>query len=1067
MGVVYKARHNALQRVVALKMVLSGGQASAGELTRFRAEAEAIARLQHPNIVQIYEVGDAAGLPYFSLEYCPGGSLSHRIAVNPFLPMDAARMVATLGRAMDAAHRAGVVHRDLKPANVLLLEDGTPKVTDFGLAKKLDCGEALTVSGAVMGTPSYMAPEQAKGDTKAVGPAADVYALGAILYELLTGRPPFKAATVIDTMMQVTNDEPVPPTRLQPKAPRDLETICLKCLSKAPLKRYLTAGALADDLQRFVDREPILARRTPTWERGYKWARRSPAKALAVAAVAAFTLAAVSVLYVGRQSARKDAELSQRELDERVRRDGVRAEVDRTFTGIEGAAAAGKWEEVEKQAAAALALIASDPGLADSALRGPTEQFRSQARRELASRDARDRAAARLARLEQYLADTVFHRTLLAGLRLDVSLERARQAAADGLALFDVRPEGNGPPLVDPTAYRPDQAERVAAACGELLVLGADALAQQRLGEPLPELHTRLRAALTLLDRAERLGQKTHAGSLRKAAILQQLGEADAARQAQQTGDDIAPATATDFFLTGLELLRRGELAAARKPLTNALRRQPDHFGAQYLMAACFIQERMWAGARDSLTACVRLRPDFSWAYLLRGLAESELRNFDAADSDFERVLLSRADPLTEYVAHVNQAVSYLHRRRWADAEADLRKAVELNPRTFSAYVNLALLCRERAESPPVAEVVSWLATGPLQGVAAVALADVRQRDGRIAAVAHLDSAIEHNDDVSMLFYERGRLHIQLGHPDQARADFARAVRTDPGGGRLSLLAEALVQLGRLYQQAGDYESALEMCDAMIPLRKEEPIGHRLRADALFALRRPSEAAAALDRYLELATATPVSRRTPAQTQALAEAYYFRGLLHFDAGEMRTAIDCYTQSLRTEVGSAALRQRGWAYLLVNAPALALADFEDAVRLRPGDGDALVGRADARVNLGHTDDAVADAEAGLRAGPPARRLSYRAARVYAQATGRMLDAPRSDLRAIVHCEERAVALLRQACEQTPAAERATFWHDVVLTDPALQPIRRATVFLSLAAAYASPAKLQDRDSGGRP
>src|SRR5665213_3615278 len=238
MGVVYKARQSKLNRLVALKMILAGEYAGEKELARFRTEAEAVARLQHPNIVQIFEVGEHDGHPYFSLEFVDGGSLAQKLDGTPLPPQQAARLVETLARAMHAAHQAGVVHRDLKPANVLLTADGTPKITDFGLAKKLDADAGQTQSGAIMGTPSYMAPEQAGGKSNEIGPAADTYAMGAILYECLTGRPPFKASTPLDTVLQVVSDEPAPPRKLQSKTPRDLETICLKCLQKAPSKRY-------------------------------------------------------------------------------------------------------------------------------------------------------------------------------------------------------------------------------------------------------------------------------------------------------------------------------------------------------------------------------------------------------------------------------------------------------------------------------------------------------------------------------------------------------------------------------------------------------------------------------------------------------------------------------------------------------------------------------------------------------------------------------------------------------------------------------------------------------------
>jgi tetratricopeptide (TPR) repeat protein/tRNA A-37 threonylcarbamoyl transferase component Bud32 len=278
MGVVYRAQQLGLGRIVALKMIRHAEYADDEERRRFHSEAEAVARLQHPHIVQIHEVGKTGELPYFSLEYCSGGSLADQLHGTPWEAQRAARLVQTLAGAVAAAHAAGIVHRDLKPANVLLTADGTPKVTDFGLAKRLDV-PGLTATGAIVGTPSYMAPEQAGGKGKEVGPAADVYALGAVLYELLTGRPPFRGPTALETVFQVLNEMPVPVRRLQPKVPRDLETICLKCLEKEPKKRYLSAMALAEDLRRFGAGEPVAARPIGWLGRAVRWARRRPAQA--------------------------------------------------------------------------------------------------------------------------------------------------------------------------------------------------------------------------------------------------------------------------------------------------------------------------------------------------------------------------------------------------------------------------------------------------------------------------------------------------------------------------------------------------------------------------------------------------------------------------------------------------------------------------------------------------------------------------------------------------------------------------------------------------------------------
>jgi serine/threonine protein kinase len=358
MGVVYKARQVRLDRLVALKMILAGGHAGAAELARFRAEAQAIARLRHPNVVQVYEVGEHEGLPFFSLEYVEGGSLADRLDGTPQPAPAAAALVETLARAVHAAHEQAVVHRDLKPANILLRqksEIGNPNpgaravseleisglgfpsdlgfrisgldpfITDFGLAKRLGDATGQTATGAILGTPSYMAPEQAGGGGKAAGPAADIYALGAILYELLTGRPPFKAATPLDTVLQVVNEDPVPPSRLNSRVPRDLETVAAKCLQKEPAKRYGSALELADDLARFLAGEPVRARAVGPWERAVKWARRRPAVAALIAVCAAAVLGFLGVvLAYNARLQRSNAELQ--DALERAGRERQRAD---------------------------------------------------------------------------------------------------------------------------------------------------------------------------------------------------------------------------------------------------------------------------------------------------------------------------------------------------------------------------------------------------------------------------------------------------------------------------------------------------------------------------------------------------------------------------------------------------------------------------------------------------------------------------------------------------------------------------------------------------------------------
>ena len=292
-GVVYRAKHLKLNRYVALKMLLSGAYADPHELARFTREAEAVASLRHAHVVQVYDVGEFDGKPYLTMEIMDGGSLARDLAGAPQPAARAASLLVTLATAAHAAHLGGIVHRDLKPSNILLTADGTAKISDFGLARRMAGDATITEIAAHVGTPSYMAPEQAAGKAAAVGPPADVYALGAILYETLTGRPPFRGESSSDTERQVITQEPVPPSRLNPKVPRDLETICLKCLRKEPHRRYASAAALAEDLLRFGRGEPVAARRAGIPERAAKWVRRRPAAAVAIAATAVMFVGAL------------------------------------------------------------------------------------------------------------------------------------------------------------------------------------------------------------------------------------------------------------------------------------------------------------------------------------------------------------------------------------------------------------------------------------------------------------------------------------------------------------------------------------------------------------------------------------------------------------------------------------------------------------------------------------------------------------------------------------------------------------------------------------------------------
>lgn len=357
MGVVYKARHVKSNRLVALKMILSSLHASFHEKVRFQIEAESIASLHHPHIVQLYDIGEHDGQPFFSLEFCDGGALDSELRGTPTSARKAAELVETLARAVHYAHSRGVVHRDLKPANVLLARRGeteTLKIADFGLAKQLDSASELSRSGAILGTPAYMAPEQALGKTSEVGPSADIYALGAILYECLTGRPPFKGESALEVLEMVRTREPAPVSRFASKTPRDLETICQKCLRKSPVHRYATAQDLADDLHRYLNHEPIQARPIGSTERLWRWCLRNPRVAsllLLLVLVIGSALVSVTVLWQQADTQRQLAE----ESEARALRQQEIAEIQRGVAETEKRNAEASATEARNQEAAAKA----------------------------------------------------------------------------------------------------------------------------------------------------------------------------------------------------------------------------------------------------------------------------------------------------------------------------------------------------------------------------------------------------------------------------------------------------------------------------------------------------------------------------------------------------------------------------------------------------------------------------------------------------------------------------------------------------------------------------------------
>jgi len=1012
MGVVYKARQCELNRLVALKTIREGSQARADLLTRFRIEAEAIARLRHPNILQIYDIGTSAGVPFVVLELLDGGSLGERLAGNPQPARAAAELLAILARAVHVAHQAGVIHRDLKPSNVLYTTDGVPKITDFGLAKRLDSDTEHTESGQIMGSPSYMAPEQARGDSRNVGPAADVHALGAILYEMVTGRPPFKGETPIETVRQVIDDDPVTPSRLVPRLPRDVETICLKCLAKEPRKRFASAQALADDLDRFRRGETVLARRTPSWERAAKWARRRPVAAtvLALITTAAFALLVAGVAYD------RYARAHERLLDQRLAADRTR--YAQTIFQAQETQARGDLAGARAMLRELRPLIESEPKLGDlhMLINGQLTRIEEG----LAEQSSR---AADRARYDQFLRlrnEAFFRDTQFTGLDLPGSQQATCQAVEAALAVFAAPASPGAWRLAAlPASLAARERTEIAQGCYELLLVLAQA-------EPTPK------AGLRRLDQAARLRPPTRAHHLRRAACLTRAGDSAGAERELRLADRLPASTAFDHFLIGQESYKRGDPIAAIRHFEAAVQLQPDHFWAQCLSAICWLRLNRPTEARATLNACLKVEPEFAWLPILRGYASTLLASsargpeaelyLEAAAADYRRameLLDQKPNGELRYALLVNRGLLWLQRRDFDQAVGDMQAAIQLNPRHYEVYALLAQV--------------------------------YQKQDRPDDAVERLSRAIERRPELPSLYRSRADVQVHRRQPTAeqraaALRDLEQAIRLEkPGNPALAHDHTQRAQLLALDQRDLD---ALAACDAAIDVLPGHDDAHQLRIRLLLNLKRYQDAARSCEALL-------------ARGKSSSELYELRALARTELMDYARAIEDYTQALALRPESAPLlRKRGWLYLLADAPRMALGDFDQAVGLEPSASDAYSGRGAARVPLGQHHEAVADAERALSLGEPTHRLFYTTARIYAQAAivaaTEVREQGQDVALRVARYQDRAASLLNQAMRRIPAEKRASFWRDSVQADPALRVLRRRLQSWELAAAASATA-----------
>jgi eukaryotic-like serine/threonine-protein kinase len=959
MGVVYKARHLRLNRLVALKMILAGEHAGPRERERFEAEARAIARLRHPHIVQIYEFGENEGRPFVCLELATGGNLAQRLQKQPLSPPVAAALLEMLARAVQYAHDQHIVHRDLKPGNILLepsdehrgvLIGGQgkaayfePKIADFGLAKLLDAQQDNEASAIMVdtdrpvGTPPYMAPEQAgrvgrKGQSASGedGRPTDIYALGAILYELLTGRPPFLGATVIDTLQQVVAREPVAPRHLQPSVPRDLETICLACLRKQPHRRYASALDLAADLRRFLDDKPIQQRRPAFWEPPLRWARRRPAAAAWVAlGMAAALTAIVGGLYFLNH---KDEWARTRVLSSL--RQFRQARDEALFQG------------------AVLATVATS---ADDWTAIDVESSAAAVQRALVRADMDDRAEPGLAH-SPYLTAT-------------------------------------------------EQTE-LRESCYELLLVLAQASGQPRPGLSRAESQTRAQTGLQILDRAARLGHEGKAWHLWRAELLSKTGDATAAAQEKRRAEELPPASASDFFLTGLTLWQTGDVDKASACFTQALRLQPNHFEAQYFLARAALDEGKATEARIGLTACIAQRPDFAWTYLLRGLALVDLEAWDEAQKDFTAAADLNPGDTVHYAALVNRGRNWMRQAKFAEAEGDLTAAIALRPLDFHAHFQLA---------------------------------QVRDRTGRYAdANREYEAAMGLRPDLALIPRQRGSFRNDRNELEAALSDFQQAIKLELAGARSPRLAGDYVSCGGILNAQKHYAQAVAYYDLALKLDPVRASAWYLRGDSLLAQKQFADAEQSFTQCL-------------AVDGEYDSALRGRGAARMALGDFPGALEDYAHSARIKRTANILTHRGWAYFFSEAWRLAEHDFNEAVQIEAPPGNARIGRGLARAKLGSYRAAVLDAREALsRHGPGTPDMMNNIACIFAEAARRVrLDVAEVN-RAELELEYRrqAIETLDKTLALVPPAGRVAYWEKTVSPDPWLDSIRASPEFVRL-------------------
>jgi tetratricopeptide (TPR) repeat protein len=1031
MGVVYRARQLGLNRMVALKMVLNS-QASESELERFRLEARSVATAQHRNIVGVFDVGEFNGLPYMALEFVEGGPLDNRLKGEPQEPQFTARVMEQVCRAMAHAHSLKIIHRDLKPANVLLTKEDLPKVTDFGLAKELDAEDGHTRTGSIMGTPSYMPPEQAEGKAKELTAVADIYSLGAILYEFLTGRPPFKGRTLLETLEHVRKKDPVAPVDLNPTVPIDLQTIALKALEKDPEKRYQTADEMAEDLAAFGRGDPIKARPITRWQKTVKWARRNKALATLAGVAAAFFLVVLGGS-IALNAAYGVAERNRLALQRQV--EAARESGRDALQVATAAMAERRFEDARNGLESGLATLAAASSGHEEA-RGELEDLTAEldkvlveAKQHLATDKLvgefnRSHDAALFAHVNQVGADP-------ADLRKNL-----REATGQAFSLVKLDASADKPAPVFDQYFRKDEQDKIRARCGELMVILADV--ENDEGDFADaKKHLEMAKGLMPIDRLYH----------QKLAYYSLKSDPETSRREKALADKGQASTATEWFLIGDEYFKAKEFGKAADAFREALVLDPRHFWSQYFLATIALGRGEYGAAHSGFLVARSIQPDFPYCDVMLAVCEARMGDLEEADRHFQRAeakvgqtnvfLVNRATVRAE------QAQKLLAAKRDAEAkvlleqaEVDLKKAGELAPsvegltslgtvQQLLGNTAAAQRCLKQAvEAYPKAPAGTWKTWAQQLAKAAgqdpAALVE--------AANAYREAANREPDPkkVSEYALDAGNQFLQAGKLEEGAAQIQRALLSDPEN------PGAHLAMGNVQFVGG------------MKMPRNDAAGKKLLGEAAESFRR----------YLDLET----SRKAEVKPQQ-ALAWERLGTIQARQGDMVAALASQTQALALDPKTPSIRRmRGWN-LMNQWRTAALSDFEEGLKENPAADDRIdlhLGRGYLLAQKGDVAGALSDLKQieQLSKDKPMNLLN--ASTILAQVAGQQRKSKGPQSEDAKKTVEALSGLVVAAMEKIPAGSRASIWTRFK-ADEGFDPVRDMEGFQSLDKKFAPVGK----------